>query len=449
VRFRVGATIHVAEVAYKRINGVASIPVGARIGVASAQPGSSVNYLAFATIPVGDAAAGTIYRYRMNTGVTLSPGVDYWYVSDLGAEGSLWDVPNLYGLAIFDPTYFGTNYSQNFASQGWAPGFEFATVDAVVASPPPASILVRAPQGDVSGGPTVNLSAPPAAVAVRAPTGTPVVGSNATFPVATIKLAAPQGDVTALVINRSGDVLQVTLPNGNVIERQPGTLYVSVANGPADANIYYFFDFSTSFFASGKLDAAGSAAIYAPINGFTVGQHTVRANTVPSPPNSGATFTVQSAQPSDPVYTPLVPPPITTVVPVNHWVFQAYDFSSLSSVDTDTFQVNPDSVTQKFGDVQINAEATTVSNGQVITWEGSAQPPQWSWSGRVLNEEQYNALVTWGTTRQRVYLTDHFRRRFLVKVLSVEFDRVRDAQRQWHMKYQMTAAVLSGEGIVP
>ena len=143
--------------------------------------------------------------------------------------------------------------------------------------------------------------------------------------------------------------------------------------------------------------------------------------------------------------TPAVEPPLPEVP--NRWVFQAYDFSSLDSVATYVLPLNPSQVDRGFGEFALVAEPTTVSNGRVILWEGAPKPVLWTWTGRLLSEDDVVEMQRWGTTGQRIWVTDDFGERYLVKVTSYEATRVRDKDRRWHHEYTMTAAVLAGRGV--
>lgn len=451
VRFRVLAKVTVQEVAYKR-SAVQNIGVGAQIGICAAKPTSMTpTWMAKASVPQADNAVA-IWRYRMDVPVTLDPGIDYWYVNNLAAHGSVWDAPNKYGLeAVYDPAYYGATYANVYSDVNRTFYFEFVETSMgtdVLGEVARIDLASRAGTVTVNEPVATLVDADPAVIQVASPAGTVGTGFGIAGVPARVDVSAPAGEVYAPVIDRSGNVLQLSLPAGTSVARQPGQLYVTVSNGAANGNVYFFIDAATTFFASGVLDSTGALGIYLPISDLTVGSHTMKAGQTTAPPTQpSVTFTVESAQPADPVVTPVVPPQPPGQVGVNKWVFQAYDFSDRNSVETYTFAVNPDSVKQGFGEFSVNTEATVVSNGQVIAWEGSQQPVEWTWSGRVLDEAQYRAMERWGTTRQRVYVTDHFLRRFLVKIERVRMSPVRDRTRPWHHTYEMTASVLSGEGI--
>lgn len=288
------------------------------------------------------------------------------------------------------------------------------------------------------------LSAPRGAAAVSPP----VVGA-----ISALTVRAPAGTVDGVAVDRSGNVLTIVVVNP-VINSQPGVLTVSISNGTPMTPVYLFVDGAITPYASTVLDDAGATRVAVPINRMVSGTHTIKVSGTGTPDpttaaNSGSFDVLTGAMVVVPLPPPQIPPmpPAPPELPVNYWVFQAYDFSDLASVDTYTFEINPDKADQSFGEYAINSEPTTVNTGLVVSWEGAPVPNQWHWSGRVLNKEQYDAIVAWGLTGQRVWVTDHFHRRYLLKIASLSMTRVKDIDRQWHHKYEVTAWCLAGDGV--
>lgn len=160
-------------------------------------------------------------------------------------------------------------------------------------------------------------------------------------------------------------------------------------------------------------------------------------------------FYVAVAPAPPPAFDPevILPPPVDTQG-INRWAFQAYDYGAVDSRTTYIFPVNPDSIDMAYGDFPLTDEPTVVSNGQVITWEGAPKPVLWRWTGRLLTEPDVREMRAWGVTGQRIWLTDHFQRRYLIKVADYTVTRVRDVERNWHHEYQMSAWVLRGDWVI-
>lgn len=282
---------------------------------------------------------------------------------------------------------------------------------------------------------------------------TPSVGVSLAGVPGKIFVKGPIGDVSAAQIDRTLPPMTLTLLDSTVAV-QPGTVRALVSGGPAAGTAYFFFGGSTpaAHFQTAALDEGGGASVSLVITNRPVGSSIIIVG-------STSVLPAQTAENSEPINITGAPPPTEATVvtavppmppeaPVNHWVFQAYDFSSGGLVSTYTLPINPDRLDMSYGEFVIDHENTTVSNGRIVAWEGAPVPNIWRWSGAVLDEASYGAMVAIGTTGQRLYLTDHFRRRFLVKVASVSMQRVRDLERPWHHRYEMTAWILSGAGVV-
>lgn len=264
----------------------------------------------------------------------------------------------------------------------------------------------------------------------------------------TITLATSAGD--AYNVDRSELVLTLTLLSNTT--NSPGTLSATVGNGAPNGTAYFFYDAATTHFFSVTLDSTGAArSIYLPVKGQAAGLHTVRVSADTLPPPAGAQanvdYTVVASRD-----TGVVVPPTGTEPPIvnapNRWVFQDYNFTDVNNVDTYILPINPSQMRRSFGNVEITDEPTTVSNGRIISWEGMPKPPTWTFEGRILTAPDFRQFTKWGTTGKRMYVTDHYGHRYLVKVVSFKPTRVRDAQRPWHHSYSMTVSVLQGTGVL-
>lgn len=264
-----------------------------------------------------------------------------------------------------------------------------------------------------------------------------------------ITLTAGAGASEAYDIDRSALVLTITLQESQVTS--PGVLPVTIGNGTPDGVAYVFFDDDTEPRAQIGLDSTGaSRQVYLEIRQQLVGMHTVRvsADMLPPPAGSQANKVYEVTVSKDTgVLTPVLgtePPLLDTD---GRWVFQAYDFSDVEAVDTYILTLNPAQMSRSFGNVDVSHEATTVSNGRIVTWEGVPKPPVWTFAGSVLTKTDYDEMLRWGTTGQRFYVTDHFGQRYLVKCVEFSVERVRDVQRPWNHRYRMTVNVLRGTGV--
>lgn len=263
-------------------------------------------------------------------------------------------------------------------------------------------------------------------------------------------LAGPAGTTTAWNVDRSELVLTLTLLDDKV--NSPGTLGATVGNGAPDGTAYFFYDGAATHFFSVTLDSTGSArSIYLPVSAQVAGLHTVRvsADTLPPPAGSLANkdYTVVSSYDTGVFVEPGgTEPPIPNNP--NRWVFQDYNFTDVNNVDTYVLPVNPSRMQRSFGNVNVTDEPTTVSNGRIISWEGMPKPPTWTFEGSVLTQTDFRQMTKWGITGKRMYVTDHYGHRYLVKVIEFDAKRVRDVQRPWNHTYRMRVSVLRGTGVL-
>lgn len=252
----------------------------------------------------------------------------------------------------------------------------------------------------------------------------------------------------AYVIDRTDLVLTLTVDTPTVVS--PGSVQVSVANGTPDGSVNFFLDGSANSFYTAELSAEGAARqVYLPIRNLGVGAHSLIISEGPSPStNPQASGSFQVSESRDPT-TGAAPAPVVPPAPnvLNRWVFQAYDFSDPAlGENTYVLPVNPSAMELPLGDTEFTDEATTVSNGKIITWEGAPRPVLWSLDGRVFTENDYRQMVKWAKTKQRFYVTDHLARRYLVKAVEIDFQRVRDKDRDFHHRYSLKLAILAGPG---
>lgn len=125
----------------------------------------------------------------------------------------------------------------------------------------------------------------------------------------------------------------------------------------------------------------------------------------------------------------------TTVVGGTETVADPYEY---------IFPINPNAMTSPFGPKNITSRAAVGPNGQKIAWEGTQPPVEWQWSGDLFSKEMYENLELWTAKGNRVFLTDHFQRRWIIYL--THFDPVpkRSVKYPWRHTYTMKAIVFSG-----
>lgn len=116
--------------------------------------------------------------------------------------------------------------------------------------------------------------------------------------------------------------------------------------------------------------------------------------------------------------------------------------------DTYTFPISPNTMSSPFPARMVTTKGVTAIDGQVLMWEGPIEPQQWSFGGSILDAAQYEALRSWVYDRQgRMFLWDHFGRRYVVVFKSLSVETTAPAKRQpgryWYHTYTIEALVVS------
>lgn len=116
-----------------------------------------------------------------------------------------------------------------------------------------------------------------------------------------------------------------------------------------------------------------------------------------------------------------------------------YDVSSLTN--TYVFPRNPSEMTSPYPDRSITPQTT--SAGKVLMFEGATTPKQWTFSGPILEKQQFLDLQTWVYTKnRRLDLTDHFGRVISCVFTSVEMTPKRRVNYYYSHDYVVTALAL-------
>jgi hypothetical protein len=110
---------------------------------------------------------------------------------------------------------------------------------------------------------------------------------------------------------------------------------------------------------------------------------------------------------------------------------------------TYTFFPNPNGMTSPFPARNISAKVTTAVDGQVLMFEGGRQAKEWTFSGDIIDAEQYEALRSWVFDRlgTRVQVSDHFGR--VIDCVLTDFKPTpkRAVGKYWRHTYEVSALV--------
>lgn len=120
-----------------------------------------------------------------------------------------------------------------------------------------------------------------------------------------------------------------------------------------------------------------------------------------------------------------------------------WKFERISNGDTYTFVINPNAMTSPFAVKPISMRATTAIDGKVLVTQGQSAPIEWQFSGNILTQTFYNALWAWYKLNERLYLYDHYSRRFTVVLTDFKPVPKRAIGFPYRHTYDMTAVVLA------
>lgn len=110
-----------------------------------------------------------------------------------------------------------------------------------------------------------------------------------------------------------------------------------------------------------------------------------------------------------------------------------------------TFPRNPSGMTSPFGERNIHTKTSSAVDGQVLLFEGAKQAPEWTFTGRTLEADHYEALRAWVYDRlgRRVVIVDHFGRNLVVVLKKFDPIPKRAVGKYWSHEYTVTAIVIS------
>lgn len=122
---------------------------------------------------------------------------------------------------------------------------------------------------------------------------------------------------------------------------------------------------------------------------------------------------------------------------VNRWTF--YDPINLT---TYTFEVNPDEGGSPTMAKTVTYQNTAAPDGKTLVFEGRDQPPMIRFSGKILTEDQYDAMMEWFSKRHQIEMTDDLERSYWVYITSFNPTRIRARSHPWKHSYEVEATIV-------
>lgn len=123
---------------------------------------------------------------------------------------------------------------------------------------------------------------------------------------------------------------------------------------------------------------------------------------------------------------------------MSRWTF--YD-----GVTTYSHQINPNKMSSPLRPRTVQPLATG-PDGAARSLRAPEPPAEWTFSGIIRSEAQYDDLLLWSQKAGTVTITDHLGRAFQVLMLEFKPDEKRPTRNNaWHFDYQMTVLVTGGD----
>lgn len=110
--------------------------------------------------------------------------------------------------------------------------------------------------------------------------------------------------------------------------------------------------------------------------------------------------------------------------------------------ETYVFAVNPSEGGTPTYQKTIQFQNTSGPDGKVLIFEGRDEPKTLQFTGTILEESQYVALLGWFEKRRQILVTDDLGRQTWVYIRSFEATRQRAIHYPWKHTYTVSAVVL-------
>jgi len=110
--------------------------------------------------------------------------------------------------------------------------------------------------------------------------------------------------------------------------------------------------------------------------------------------------------------------------------------------ETWQFNLNPKEGGSLQYEKNLTYEVTTDPDGKTLIFEGRDQPMESSFSGTILEEDHYNALLTWWQKRRQIRLTDDLNRQMWIYIKSFAPKRQRTVHYPWRHEYEVTFVII-------
>ena len=107
-----------------------------------------------------------------------------------------------------------------------------------------------------------------------------------------------------------------------------------------------------------------------------------------------------------------------------------------------TFDINPNQGGSPSWSKSITYENTSAPDGKTLMFEGRDEVKSLSFSGTILEEEQYDAMIEWFGKRHAIMMTDDLGRTFNIYITGFNPTRERAVHYPWKHSYEVNYTIL-------
>lgn len=119
-----------------------------------------------------------------------------------------------------------------------------------------------------------------------------------------------------------------------------------------------------------------------------------------------------------------------------------WTFNDPTMSETYVFDINPNTGGTPAQEKNMTYVNTAGPDGRVLAFEGRQKPQEGVFSGTILTEEQYNAMLYWFTKRNQIYMSDDLGRVFTIYITKFDSKRVRAVSHPWKHDYTCSYVIL-------
>lgn len=119
-----------------------------------------------------------------------------------------------------------------------------------------------------------------------------------------------------------------------------------------------------------------------------------------------------------------------------------WQFDDPVTLDSYTFDINPNSGGSPTNEKTINYESTCAPDGKIIRYEGREKPQKLNFSGTLLEEDQYDAFLEWYNKHYQIKVTDDLGREFYIEIDVFNPTRENSYQYPWKHRYDIQATIV-------